>query len=343
MRASNIELLRIIAMAFVVLLHCNFASLGYPSTASLNIDAPKEITKMFFENICIISVNCFILISGFFSIRLSLQRLMRFCLHCLLYGLLIYVGALLLGLERFTFGMFVNKSLLWWLRDNWFICCYLALMLFAPLANILFENTNIKQLSFRILLLLTFDCIMGWLIGMKGNGTFGGYSVFHLLVVYCLGRFISKVIQNKTDLFKHGGRRYLWLCAIFVLVNTVLAYIQTRWNLPIGIYAYNAPIVLLISVCFFLFFLHLDIGYNRFINFVAKSSFSVFLIHIHPTVFPLFKNSMNNLFETFGGYCYVPLTVLMALLLYGLSIFLDFAIRPIEGRIASFFPYKELK
>lgn len=341
MRASNIELLRIIAMLFVVLLHCNFAAIGYPSAASVSTAPLQEIIKMFFENICIVSVNCFILISGYFSLRLSLQRLVRFWLQCFFYGVLIYIVVLLLKIESFSLAATLTNTILWWLRDNWFICCYFALMLLAPIVNLLFERAEVKQLRLCLLLLLVVDCVLGWFVGMKGNGTAGGYSVFHLLVVYYLGRFIYIVNQDEKPVKR--SRFYLLSFIGLVVLNTILAYVQIRCSLPLNMFSYNAPVVLLACVYFFMFFLYLDVKNSKLINFVAKSSFSVFLIHIHPLVFPLFKSYMCSLLENFGGGYYVLLSIVVALSLYGLSIVVDLMIRPIVKGLPSKLPSWEIK
>ena len=67
-RQSNFELLRIIAMIFILILHSNFKIFGIPEiTNESNITV--QILMIVLESITIIAVNIFILISGWFMIK----------------------------------------------------------------------------------------------------------------------------------------------------------------------------------------------------------------------------------------------------------------------------------
>jgi surface polysaccharide O-acyltransferase-like enzyme len=77
-RESNIELLRIIAMILVVLVHCNYFSLGPVAPEAIAAAPLDSFVKAFAEQLCIICVNVFILISGWFGIRPSLKGVASF-------------------------------------------------------------------------------------------------------------------------------------------------------------------------------------------------------------------------------------------------------------------------
>ena len=45
------------------------------------------------------------------------------------------------------------------------------------------------------------------------------------------------------------------------------------------LYKYNSPIIIFSAICFFLFFRKIDIGYKKWINYIAKSTLAVVCIH----------------------------------------------------------------
>ena len=64
-RNSNIELLRLLLMAFVVLLHFNNGEMGgaFSLVQGNTIDS---YMLHFFEALCACAVNCFMIVSGYF-------------------------------------------------------------------------------------------------------------------------------------------------------------------------------------------------------------------------------------------------------------------------------------
>lgn len=72
-RKSNIELCRIIAMLLVVLLHANYLSLGGVELNDVEVAPLDSFLKVLSEQLCIICVNVFILISGWFGIKANIK------------------------------------------------------------------------------------------------------------------------------------------------------------------------------------------------------------------------------------------------------------------------------
>lgn len=146
-RQSNIELLRIVATFFIIIVHCNGWFLwdrgeiyGW-SSGGLYIGA----WRIFVQSVTCIGVNVFILISGYFSIKPKPQSLVN--LFSILF--FFYVGGYIydcLLLERtFKVGTFVRNCLAF-SRENWFVQCYLFLLLLSPVLNKFVENTTKQSL-----------------------------------------------------------------------------------------------------------------------------------------------------------------------------------------------------
>ena len=68
-RKSNIELLRIISMILIVLVHSNYFLFGPVIGEEIEQDSFRSFGRILFEQLCIVGVNVFVLISGYFAIR----------------------------------------------------------------------------------------------------------------------------------------------------------------------------------------------------------------------------------------------------------------------------------
>ena len=90
-RLSNIELLRIICMFFVVLL--NFNNHGANKdliffTGDLTL---QNTLGHLIESFAIIAVNCFVLISGYLGISFKIRNILKLYLQCFFIGVIGYL------------------------------------------------------------------------------------------------------------------------------------------------------------------------------------------------------------------------------------------------------------
>lgn len=84
-RQSNMELLRIISMLFILLLHSNH--MGIAEIYNLP-NRTEAYMRFFIEVISIIGVNCFILISGYFRIKLKIKNFCSLVFHIYFFAVL---------------------------------------------------------------------------------------------------------------------------------------------------------------------------------------------------------------------------------------------------------------
>lgn len=86
LRQSNIELLRIISMLLVLMVHADFTSIGTPSR-DLMLVSPGQFTfRVLVEFLSVLCVDIFVVISGWFSIRLSVRGLCNYLWQCLYFS-----------------------------------------------------------------------------------------------------------------------------------------------------------------------------------------------------------------------------------------------------------------
>ena len=97
-RESNIEAARILAMSLVVLVHANYFSLGGIDRSDIIASPSSSFMRMFFEHLCIVGVNLFVLISGWFGIRPTVKGAISLLYQVLFYSILILAAGIIIGI-----------------------------------------------------------------------------------------------------------------------------------------------------------------------------------------------------------------------------------------------------
>ena len=65
------------------------------------------------------------------------------------------------------------------------------------------------------------------------------------------------------------------------------------------VYSYNNPVVILSSISFFCFFKNIEIGYSKFINYIAGSVLAVLLKHTSASLNPFMKEYFRVSLENY--------------------------------------------
>ena len=266
MRQSNIELCRIASIVLILLVHSAFAANGIPTTLSAS-----SLWLIILESISIIGVNVFILISGYFSIKLKPQTIYTLVFACAFYYILLTGTSVLLG-EPFRI-----KSLLFVSHSHYFILDYLGLALLSPILNTFAENANKKTFFSTLLLLLVYQTYFGYIPGASRTEFDLGYSLMSFSILYLIARYIKLHGVHKTIKEFSGS---LYITATALLATAICICLKTNHNGAIGLLiAYNNPLIIFSAVCFFLFFEKQDISSNKVINHIAKSTLGILLFH----------------------------------------------------------------
>lgn len=276
-RASNIELLRIVAMLMIVNLHSFFA----PEAAVAWTDVNAAYVLDFFrEALCIPAVNIFIVISGYYSIRWKIKSFFSLVFQTYFFVIIIYFLTLLWG------NPFNIKTFLLYLNcipyTYWFIAAYVGLYLLSPLLNAFADKCSTKQLLVFLVIYYLFQFYYQLMFSNYFNA---GYSILSFFGLYLIGRYINKIHQ-KNQGRTHSAKFYFSLYLIASVCITInLLFMQSRgMNVKddhfLGL-AYNNPLVIVQAVSLFLSFSKLKIQ-SKFINFCGSSILAVYLVHMHP-------------------------------------------------------------
>lgn len=322
-RASNIELLRIVAMLMVVMVHTCFHTTGTPTPEEVSAQPTTSFFRFLLPSFTIIGVNLFVLISGWFGIKQSKKGFLSLLFQILFY-LLLTLPAVLLNNK--TDSNNLNGFLSYFLlegEDWWFVKSYILLYILAPIMNAYTDNAAKKE--FRMIL-IGFFCFMftwGWLTsGVKWFHD--GYSTMAFMGLYMLARYCRLHLTCPVWLGKWhllGGFIIItFLIAIYSVYTYTFNSIAPKSVL--NLYSYNSPFVVASSICLFLFFTKLSFQ-SYFINRIAKSVFAVYLIHTSKYIFPLFTIKLYDFYQCHPYYLFLTYSIAFSILVFVICIIVD--------------------
>lgn len=295
-RQSNMELLRIIAMFLVLLVHADFFSLGAPS-ASDCVNSPTESSlKVFFESISIACVDIFVCLSGWFGIKPSIRGFSNFVFQCLfwligLYSFTMFIGTSSLSREGIM-GCFAFTKL------NWFIKAYILLYILAPVLNAFVDKTSRKDFRNVLIAFFSFEFVYGWIFSDSTQHIQSGYSTISFIGLYLLARYV-RIYQPRISMKSRGFYFALLIIApLFVTAAYITPPLLGLKTTAFGslLISYVSPYCIAFSMFMILLFSKFQIQ-SKVINWVAASSFSVFLIHTNPNTLWHFKDFICKLYE----------------------------------------------
>jgi len=198
-RKSNFELLRILCMIGIITGHA-LQSLYDIHTSNFDV---VNTVQVFVLNACVVAVNCFVMISGYFRIRQSWKGITGLWMQIQFYAVVSFClclwlkpeQSLIIGIKRIVFPL--SESGLW------FIAAYVGLYLFAPLLNAALDHQSRQQKIWTLVLLLIVDVYLGYMHQTE-EITINGYHLIHFIVLYWLGNCINE-FKSRLNSGKWGG------------------------------------------------------------------------------------------------------------------------------------------
>ena len=321
-RDSNMELLRIVAMIIIMLVHANFRALGYPDIVEVNATPLPAFMRYFSEGLCIMGVDVFVLLSGWYGIRMKPVRLAEL-LFQIFFFLIVTVTIDCAVNYRLPntqdVGLFLMKSQ--W--DYWFVKAYVFLYLLSPILNAFVEIADKKSFQVVLLFFFGFEFLWGWLLNGV-NWMNHGNSGTSFIGLYLLARYLRiyppKIFMNFKIRYYLGA--YIGIALFIAFLAFLFCYFGMQ-NAARKMYYYTCPFVIVQAVAFLLFFSKFSF-YSRLVNWIAISTFAIYLLHSQHYFGKMFYDDiiarwyMNETTVNFLVY-----TVLLVLVVFWLSIFLD--------------------
>lgn len=313
-RNSSVEVYRIIATFAVLVFHFNgWLVGGMPKHFDVDQISIFRMTQAIIESCSCICVNMFLVISGYFGIRLKWQSVLKICLLLLSIHVPFYLIDCIVTNTPFITRVFIRKFLVI-SNGGYFIQCYFLLMLLSPILNSFIDATEKKKGAIFTLILVIvefwFDCITHTEYMFFKHG----YSVLHFMIVYLVARY---VFLYREELMRI--KKSLWICAYFLCSFIILIMYICGINY---IWQYSNPIIIISAVCSFMPFLYKSFV-NSVINWIARSTLAVYIIHVTVPFYNIVVEYDTYILEHYQYPVYLILAILGIVGVFVASIIYD--------------------
>lgn len=201
-RMANLELLRCIAMMMVIALHYLGKGGLLPDLADSGPDGSAGFgvaggAAWLLEAFCIVAVNIYMLISGYFlcasSFKLSrlLQLLLQIWLYSVIFGILGAVTGVTAGTTVDT-HYFLTLVFPVSMRHYWFMTAYVFLYLLLPFVGAAVKRMTKGQLQAAVALLLITFCALKSILPLRLETDAQGYDCLWYLCVFLTAAYIRR-------------------------------------------------------------------------------------------------------------------------------------------------------
>lgn len=309
-RLAGYELLRVVAMVMVVALH--FLS---HSDSLLSLKAPingVRILGTLLESFCLVAVNVYVLISGYFGVKGSFKPGKAVGLLCQIwfYGLLILAVALVLGIptQLQELGVYGAVQYLFPIESEtyWFATSYFMLYLLSPVLNAAARNMTRKQLKITLTGLLILFCGIKSISPVVFPVDKYGYDLAWFICVYLVAAYLS--LYGNEFFKKHGGLIYAGSSIVTFAMVVVLWFLAQKadsfsyyFTVP---FHYNFILCLTGAIGLLYGFSKLNIKEGPVAALIRKLgalSFGVYLFHEHIDIRYIWYGYLKQLINPMGG------------------------------------------
>ena len=269
MRKSNFELLRILLILMIITLHYLNGTMG-GAFSNTNPNSFNYYLINFIESLCIVAVNVFIIITGYFSYKknsIKVSKVIHLLSLCIFYGIVIYLSLIIFK------KVIINKEsieiLIKTIFNRWFVLAYIVLYLLIPFLNKLIKNLSKKSLKTLIII----NNFFFYFIGTFYINTLihdNGYGITNFISLYLIGAYIGKYCDKKV-IMKYKTIGIYLICA---LLTTILSVFTSK-----NAFAYSSIFNLIGAISLFLTFKNLKVSDNKYINKLSTYTFSTYIIH----------------------------------------------------------------
>lgn len=338
-RNAMLDLLRIVAMFFIVLHHLTITDIGLTDMQT-GIGALRAtyLSSAAVDCFVIIGVNLFFLISGYFSVKLQPRKILLLLIKVYIYWIISVLLAMAFGLVKFES---VWKGILYCLSgvsEYWFICVYVLLLLFSPALNAIAKLVAEKRATkYFVFITVLFFCIIGFVADYirPVMGTNSGYSIIWASMPYLYGRLIK---LKDGSLKKRKPIFWLAIYAVLSLINYIIIAVLIaldKGSYAWHFYGYNNPLIFFGSICFFMAFVSAKPIENKraskVISIIASHTLAVYLWHSNnPLIYPIrafFIDRVDPLWAKF--LVLIP----NALVIFALGVVIDIIYELLFGKV----------
>lgn len=276
MRNSNIEKLRILSMIMIVFSH--FYVHSNIDVTDLSIIFNRFVLPL--SNLGGIGVTLYILITGYFMIdkRFDIKRILKLEFIVIFYSVLSLIICFFISNELISVKKIIVSIFPLFTNHYWFFTTYVVLLLLIPFLNV-YLNSISKNNYAKFLLILIFLFI--FIPTFKISGPNLADNLLLMITIYSTGGYINKFGIS----LSLNNIRKIMFSSIFLLIVIVsliviaslkfdfLARADDHFLLRHSIFTF------IIAVSLFIIYIKKQAYSSNIINFLAKKTFAIYIIH----------------------------------------------------------------
>lgn len=281
-RESNMELLRIVAMIFIIIFHyvCN-SNFYYTELTvhSLLVESCWFLGEL--------GTNLFILIMGYYlcKSKISYKKVILIICEVLFYIVLsIIIGYLSGAIKILMYAPYKNYLIS---ERYWFILVYLLIYILSPYFNKLISMFSKKEYQKFLIKILIIWCLIPTIYGFLYNGSEGlpFYNRFiWLSIMYFVGAYIRiygfKFLELKRNSLVISILTFIFMILSILFINEFKEYFYKLGTTKLSYFwTPNNILMLILSISVFMFFTKIKIKNNKFINKIASTTLGIYLLH----------------------------------------------------------------
>lgn len=274
----------------------------------------------FIESACIIAVNIFIIITGYFSYKkeeVRISKVIKLLFLMFFYGIIISSAIISTGLVKFNIKDFVMS-----VTSRWFVIIYIILYLMIPYINKIINSLSQKE--FRTLMLINIFFFYLWPTIFTGTTLKdGGYGIINFINLYMIGCYIR--------LFKDDNKISKFLLLLIYILCTCLTcafsvFSSRAWE-------YSSIMNLANSIVLFLFFKELNIKGNKIINQLSTYTFAIYLIHENSFISTILYRKLFHSDKYWNNNLMIVNLIISVIGIYSICIAIEFLRRVLFRKI----------
>ena len=286
-RNIGIDLLRIIAMLYVVILHSLYHG---GLIENVVFKTPNYMVAWGLEIWSLCAVNIFALVSGYVGYREeykpTCKRYIQLWLEVVFYSFVIALVIPLLFSEKISAASLLRSLMPVTKGAYWFFTAYTCVVLVSPIVF-----AGVKELSSQVckrLLVVLIGMIPVWSMVSDPFKLHKGYSAGWLLIMFCMGAILKKTKLPERIKAPIAFTGILLMSTITFALQLLQEGESGLFDSKVTFSTYISPTIVIMAVCYLCLFEKLRIN-NRYLTNAIKT--------LAPGAFAVYLINDNNLFR----------------------------------------------
>lgn len=287
-RKSSLELLRILCIFGIIFMHVM-------GGLKDNLNFVNGQIDLFANSIFNAGVTIFILISGYFGIKLKKEKMFKLWFMIFFYSVFSY---LIEGYYSHSIQLiaFLKACIPIITVKYWFLTCYFILCFLSPFINEMVEKFDKKTNLKLIAVLLIFFSIIPTiftveLLNDKGKG------IVNMILIYLIGRYINKykIEFNRKNLVLVSMVSIITTYIIMAIISNIKGEVTLRY-----LFRDNSSFIIITAICIFMIFKSFNLQ-SKIINNLSKYVLAIYVFEQFVRL-----NFMKNHFVNLQEYVNKP-------------------------------------